>query len=63
MTTETFTTTDLNQRLGVYVTVALLKKLGFVPYIETKVGIYWRESDYPSICASLAAYILTRGNI
>lgn len=63
MTTETFTTTDLNQRLGVYVTAGLLKKLGFVPYIETKVGIYWRESDYSSICASLASYIRSRGNL
>ena len=55
-----FVTSALCERLGFNVHSTLLKRLGINPVanpIGARTGIYWAESDYPSIKAALVRHI------
>lgn len=53
-------TTEIQRRMGVQVSGEMLRALGFDPVVEEKTRILWRESDYPQMCYTLAAYIAGR---
>lgn len=48
-------TGELSQRLGVTVTAAFIKKIGFLPAAERlAAATYWYETDFDGICSALA---------
>lgn len=50
-------TSEVSRRLGIVVSVKLLKEIGFEPLMEAGPGTFWRESEFNNICAALARYV------
>lgn len=55
--TSVISTGELCRAMGVTVTAAQIKELGFTPEAMPGSGTYWRRSDVPEICSKIAARV------
>lgn len=50
-------TTEISRKLKFTVSVSFLKRIGFVPEINTGRAKYWKSSEYEKICDALISHI------
>jgi predicted phage-related endonuclease len=48
---------EINQRLGVVITTALLVRLGLPPAFQKGTDVRWHEQDFPFICDALIRHV------
>lgn len=63
MSDKTMNTGDISRRLGVPVTVELLKELGFTEAGKDKRASLWDQDDYPEMARKVGEYIKSRANV
>ena len=63
MSDKTMNTGDISRRLGVPVTVELLKELGFTEVGKDKRASLWDQGDYHEMALKVGDYIKGRANV
>lgn len=63
MSDKTMNTGDISRRLGVPVTVELLKELGFKEAGKDKRASLWDQDDYHEMALKVGDYVKSRANV
>ena len=61
--TKPMNTGDVARRMGIPVTAALLKDVGFEPVAKDKRAELWNPDEYPAMCEAVAKFVSRRASV